>query len=760
MPAPSRKVLLLRVALLVCCAALIALSVHLLVLDREIRTRFAGARWALPAQVFASPIDLYPGMPMARDVLVRELDRLGYRRLRSADAPGSYALQDDGLDLHVRGFRFWDGPQPPMRLALRWKGGALERIVGPDGRERTLARLDPMLIGSIHAAHGEDRVLVSIDEVPSLLVDTLVAVEDRRFYEHHGVDPLAIARAAVANLRAGRVVQGGSTLTQQLVKNFFLSSERSYWRKFNEALMALLLELHYDKREILEAYLNEVYLGQDGERAIHGFGLASRFYFSKPLNELLPHEIALLVGLVKGASYYNPRRNPERARQRRDLVLEQMHEAGLIDAETLARARRMPLGVTPVRRGGVERYPAFVDLVRRQLRAQYREEDLTREGLRIFTSLDPRIQDLAEARLRADLDALERARRMPADSLEGAVVVLAVDGGAVLALVGGRDVRFAGFNRALDARRPIGSLAKPFVYLTALMRPARFHPVTPLRDEPVVVQMPNGTRWAPSNFDGEFHGRVPMYEALAYSYNLATVNLGLEVGADAVARVMRLAGAPRTPEPLPSLFLGATGMSPLDVAGMYQTLAAGGWHAPPQAIREVTTREGQPLQRFGLQVRRTLPEAQVFQLNWMLEQVMIFGTGRAAMTRLPASLRLAGKTGTTDDFRDSWFAGYGADRLAVVWIGRDDNAPTGLTGASGALRVWSGLIGDIGVRSLDPLEPEDITFVLVDPDTGLVAVDDCPRALAVPFVAGYAPDEPAPCARQRGPLQWFRDIFE
>ncbi len=756
---PTRK-LLINALLLALCAGFVALSLHLLLLDRQIRQRFAGARWALPAQVYAAPMDLYPGAPLSREMLQRELQRLGYRALREASVPGSYALRDGALHLHTRPFHFWDGMQAPARLLLYFDGPSLASIRSADeDRALSLARLDPMPIGSIHTAQGEDRVLVRIEDVPPLLPAGLILVEDRDFRHHIGLDFSAIVRAALANLRAGHVVQGGSTLTQQLVKNFFLDGKRRWSRKFNEALMALLLELHYDKDEILEAYLNEIYLGQDGGRAIHGYGLASRFYFNKPLNELLPHEIALLIGLAKGASYYNPRRSPERALARRNLVLDILHQGGLLDAAATARAKAQPLGVTPVRRGGVERYPAFVDLVRRQLRAQYRDEDLTREGLRIFTTLDPRIQDLTEGRVRTELDALERGRRLPGGSLEAAAIVSSVEGSGVLALVGGRDVRFNGFNRALDARRPIGSLAKPFVYLTALMQPERYSALTPIDDEPIRLTLPNGDVWEPKNFDETAHGRVPLYEALVRSYNLATVRLGLDLGVERVAEMMRRAGLAERPRALPSLTLGATGLTPLEVAGMYSTLAAAGFHSPLQAIREVTTREGRPLQRFGLEVQRALPEAQVYILNWMLEQVMIFGTGRSALGRLPASLRLAGKTGTTDGFRDSWFAGYGADRMAVVWVGRDDNRPTGLTGASGALRIWSGLMADLDVRSFDPLVPPGVETVLVDPDSGLRADEGCRRSLLVPFVRGHAPRERAPCAGGTRPWQWFRDIF-
>ena len=758
----TRRARLLSVLFIIASVGLIGLCWHLIHLDGVIRTHFAGVRWALPAQVYAAPLELYPGLQLDRDELVHELERLGYRRLRKAQGPGTYSMDARSVDLETRYFHFWDGPQSSAQYRLQFGDGRINSVIDRVSRNPVaLTRLDPMPIGSIHPAHGEDRVLVRLADVPPLLPAGLILVEDRQFYEHFGVDLSSIARAAWANLRAGRVVQGGSTITQQLVKNFFLSSRQTWARKANEALMAILLELHFSKNEILEAYLNEIHLGQDGGRAIHGFGLASHFYFSKPLSELHAGEFALLVGLAKGASYYNPRRHPKRAQARRDLVLRLFADAKLISQQDYQQLIKLPLGVTPLRRGGVERYPAFVELVRRQLKGQYRDEDLTHEGLRIFTTLDPRAQEALETRIVEELPVLERSKQLPKDALESAGVVSSVESGEVMALVGGRDVRFAGFNRALDARRPIGSLAKPFVYLAALAQPQHYNLLSPLQDLPVEVHLPHGAVWRPENYSKESHGEVPLYLALANSYNQATVNLGLEVGVDAVMEGLRRAGLSSAPDPLPSAFLGAVDMSPLDVAQIYSTLAAAGYRTPLKAIREVLTQDGTPLQRYPLQVRQSLPEGPVFLLNWVLEQVMIFGTGRSAYSVVSPAIRLAGKTGTTDDFRDSWFAGYGGDRLAVIWVGRDDNKPAGLTGASGALRVWSRVMRDLKVRSFDPLQPSTVNFELTDPVSGLLADDGCAQALSVPYIQGMAPADYAPCARRGEPrvLDWFRDLL-
>jgi penicillin-binding protein 1B len=640
-------------------------------------------------------------------------------------------------------------------------GSGVEAVYDRDAKQpRTLVRLDPMLIGSIYPTAGEDRALVKLDEVPPLLPAGLIHIEDRNFEDHFGIDPKAILRAAWANVRARRTVQGGSTITQQLVRNFFLTLERSWARKITEAFMELLLEAHYSKHEILEAYLNEVHLGQDGGRAIHGFGLASQFYFNKPLAELQPQEIALLVAVVKGPSFYNPRRNPERARERRDLVLNMLHQAGYLDEKEHAAAVKRPLGIVGGTGGNVTRYPAFVDLVRRQLVGQYADEDLTHEGLRIFTTLDPRAQELLEKRILVGLPALEKARKIKEGTLEGAGVITSVEDGKVLALVGGRQVRFPGFNRALDARRPIGSLAKPFVYLAALMQPERYGLGTIIQDEPVALKMAHGVTWEPQNYDKTAHGAMPLFYALSQSYNLATVNLGLDVGVNNVREMFRAAGMIEDPPALPSLFLGAVELAPVEVAQLYNTLAASGYRAPLLAIREVMTQDGQPLTRYTLRVRQTLPEAPVFLLNWALEQVMLNGTGASAYAYLPPDMRLAGKTGTTDELRDSWFAGYGEDRTIVIWVGRDDNQPAGLTGTSGALQIWAPLVRDLGMKGFNPEVPPGVESVLTDADNGLRADESCASAVAIPYVEGHAPEDYSSCASWTAPFHWFKRILK
>jgi penicillin-binding protein 1B len=745
---------------------LLFFTLFLVKLDGEVRSKFAGVRWVLPAQVYAAPLEVYPGATLHLEQLRHELDRLGYRAADDLTGPGTYIAGKDSLRIDARAFAFWDAAQPEQRVEVRGDDNGISglRVMGSD-QALDLLRLDPMLIGSIYPSHGgEDRVLVKLSDVPPLLPQTLLLVEDRDFYNHGGVSLRGILRAAFANVRAGHPVQGASTITQQLIKNLFLSNERTLKRKITEASMAVLLERHVSKDEILEAYLNEVDLGQDGPRAVHGFGLASQFYFSKPLNELEPHEIAMLVAIVKGPTQYNPRRAVKLVTDRRNLVLKLMAEAGDITPDEYQSAIQKPLGVTSGPGSGAARYPAFVDLVRRQLAGLYQEQDLTSEGLRIFTTLDPRVQEALETRITADVPELEKSRRMAEGTLEGAGVVTSVEGGEVLAAVGGRDARYAGFNRAIDTRRPIGSLAKPFTYLTALEQPDKFNLQTPLDDALIDVPLPNGQVWSPKNYDRQQHGAVPLYMALAKSYNLATVHLGLDVGIEAVRKTFAAAGFDDVP-PVPSIFLGAVDMSPLDVAQIYSTLAASGYRTPLLAIRAVLTQDGKPLSRYAFKLEHTLPEGPVYLTAWAMRKVIELGTAHWATTVLPAGQIYAGKTGTTEDLRDSWFAGFGSDRVAVIWVGRDDNKPTGFEGATGALRVWGKLMHDLDAKGIEPLPPAEVQELPTDPESGLLADAGCPAAINVPYLQGSAPQQYAPCANQsksnpQNPPNWLQRIFQ
>ena len=736
---------------------LLAFAAWLLYLNWQITSRFEGRRWDLPARVYARPLELYAGLELTAAALEQELARLGYREVSGRPSrPGSYGRRGDALELVTREFRYWDELAPPAAVSLRFADGRLE-AVDVAGQDTAIVRLDPLMVGSIFPAHGEDRLVVTPEQVPELLRQALVAVEDRRFSEHPGVDLRALGRAALANLRAGAVTQGGSTLTQQLVKNYFLDNRRTLGRKLTEALMALLLERHYDKAEILNAYVNEIYSGQDGRRAIHRFGLESQFWFSRPLAELELHQLALLVALVRGPGWYDPTAHPERARARRDLVLGLLAEAGHITEAERARAAGRPLDTWDRERAGASYYPGYLALVRAELGEQYRPEDLSRQGLNIFTSLDPRVQASAERRLAERLDALDE--RQPERRLAGAVVVTAPQSGDVLALVGDRRAGYEGFNRALAARRPVGSLIKPVVYLAAL-ETGRYTLASRIEDAPIELELPNGTRWAPRNFSGEPAGPVTLLRALAESLNLATVGLGLDVGVERVAALLERIGPGPAPAALPSLLLGAVELTPFEVAFVYGTLANGGFRVPPRAVRSVVAANGVPLVRFPVELRQAVEPALVYQLNQALLVAMQRGTGRA--TTLP--LATAGKTGTSDDFRDSWFAGFSGDRLAVVWIGYDDFAPTGLSGASAALPVWQDIMADVAERPYAPPLPRALEARRVDYYSGAPVGRGCASGLVLALPAGTELDRRGGCAERRGlaerTLEWLNDVLD
>ncbi len=706
-------------------------------LDLRVRSQFESKRWAVPARLYSRALEVYPGAELSADGVEDELRAAGYRPARDLSRPGSYRRRGSRIEVATRAFRFWDGEEPARRLVVDFSGGRVNAL-RDSGRALAVTRLEPAVIGRIYPLHHEDRILVRLEDVPPLLLRALVAVEDRTFFQHHGLSARGIARALVANIRAGAMVQGASTITQQLAKNLFLSHERSLWRKLNEAAMALLLEARYTKEAILEAYVNEVFLGQHGRRAIHGFGLAARYYFGRPVGELDVRELTLLVALVRGASYYDPRRHPERAKKRRNLVLDLLADRGLVSDATARRTKRTGLGVSARPSPASSPYPAFVDLVRRQLRRDYREADLRAAGLRIFTTLDRRTQRAAEDALRTELRSLEAKGRGRA-GLQGAVTVTSVPHGEVLALVGDRRPRHAGFNRALDATRPIGSLVKPAVYVAALEQPRRYSLASALEDTPVRVSGRRGEVWTPKNYDGRVHGRVALYTALAHSYNLATVRLGMGLGLDRVAATLRRIGVARPVEAYPSMLLGAFELSPLEVTGMYQTLASGGFRTPLRAIREVTTARGRPLARYGLDIVQAVDPDANYLLVQGLKAVLRHGTARGAYRRLPPALQLAGKTGTTDGLRDSWFAGFGGDRLAVVWLGRDDNRPAGLTGAGGALKVWSALMLRLGPAPLDSPPPAHLEWRWTDLERVLITDRSCPGTVRLPFIKGSRP---------------------
>ena len=731
---------------------------YLIYLDAVIQSKFEGKRWQVPAKVYSRPLEIFTGAAVSRDQLIFELRQLHYRRKPDAAQlrPGSYAVVDENIHFHTRGFDFWDGEENASQVVAHFNGSEIRDVV-VNGQGDEIARLEPVVVGGIYPAHNEDRILVTLDQVPSALVGALLAVEDRDFYDHWGVSLKGIARAVFANLRAGGLRQGGSTLTQQLVKNFYLTSERTLTRKVNEALMAVLLDFHYEKDDILGAYLNEVYLGQAGQRAIHGFGLASLFYFGVPLRELEVEQIALLVGLVKGPSWYDPRRNPERALERRTQVLMQMVEQGVMGQGEFDRVKDKPLGVIEKPVYQDERYPAFMNLVRQQLQQDYRDEDLRSEGLRIFTTLDPYIQQQTQQAVESHLRHIERGYGAKYAALQSAAIFTSANTGEVVALVGDKNPAFKGFNRALNAYRPIGSLIKPAVYLAALEQ--GYTLATLVKDEPIEVSRPNQPVWRPENFEKQSHGEVLLMQALANSYNQATARVAMDIGIERVAAMVERLGVDKDLPIVPALSLGAVSLSPYEVATLYQTFAAGGFYTPLRAIRSVLDGNGEPLQRYGIDVERRIDPGYNYLMTTALQEVVRQGTAKTAQQYLPESLQLAGKTGTSDEQRDAWFAGWSGNYLGVVWVGFDDNLATQLTGATGALPIWAQTMSRLPQQPLEPVTPESVVWHWIDAREMALSKPHCDGAVYVPLLRNTVPDKRATCSETGRVFNWIRNLF-
>ncbi len=702
--------------------AALAAAGYVLYLGVSVTRTFEGRRWTLPAQVYAAPLELYAGLALTPADLTHELERLHYRRVTQLERPGTYRVNGERIDVALRPARFADETRDAQLLSIYAGAGAIVSLKDAAGHDVPVIRLEPLLIGSIFPSHGEDRIVLTPQEVPPLLPAALKAVEDRRFDSHRGVDPQAILRALWVDARAGQIEQGGSTLTQQLVRSYFLSSRQTLGRKLREAVMAVALDAHFTKDDLMNAYINEIFLGQDGNRAIHGFGLASQFYFGKPLGELDLPEIALLVAVVRGPSYYDPRRHADRVLARRNLVLKELAEQHVVSEADAAAAARTPLGVTPRPAGAY--YPAYLDFVRRTLRRDYHDEDLTQAGLAIYTSLEPRAQDAAERSLERELARLDHLKRHGGEGLEGAVVVTTPQSGDVIAIVGGRDVGYDGFDRALDARRAMGSLVKPFIYLAAL-ESGRYNAATIVQDQPVDLKLAGGKHWRPENFSRDVNGPVPVVRALAESLNLATVGVGLDLGLPKVAETLARFGLDPPPEQLPAMLLGAVNVTPLEAAQLYNGLANGGFRNPLRAVRAVIGAGGKAVKAFPVQVTQVATPESVYQLDRLLVEVMDRGTGRAAHAILPAQFVVGGKSGTSSDYRDSWFAGFSGSDLTVVWVGYDDNAPTGFTGSAGALPVWAHIMADLGGSSWSAPMPDGVVDMQIEYGTGLRVLPGC-----------------------------------
>ena len=740
--------------------ATLILSFYTVYLNSIIKDKFEGRRWSIPARVYARTLEVYPGLKITVKQFERELQLAGYRKDKQSSTQGSFSRHGRRIELVSRQFDFPDGEEPSHKLRIQFNTSSISSIYDRQKQKKvSLTRLDPALIGSIHPKLHEDRLLLSQEDIPQKLRDTLVAVEDRNFYQHYGVDPKGISRALWTNIKAGSTVQGGSTLTQQLVKNYFLTRERSLVRKFNEAIMSLILEYHYSKEEILTAYINEVYLGQDGQRAVHGFALASEYYFKRPIAQLSQSQFALMVGMVKGPSYYNPRKHKARAEKRRNTVLKIMLNQGLIKQNQYEKSISSGLGISHHRSLSQSPFPAFLDSVKNQLKVNYNQEDLTDKGLKIFTTLDPKVQWAAENALSSQIKNMNKKL---AKHLQGAVLVSHRDSAEVLAIVGGKNSREGDFNRAVNARRPIGSLIKPAIYLTAFEQGYTLSSL--LNDKSFSAKSVKGKLWRPKNFDKKEHGLVPLHVALAKSYNLSTARLGMKIGVDKVLNTIRKLGVETDALPYPAVLLGSLTLSPIQVSQMYQTLADQGFYSPLHTILSVQDENNDTLQQNPVRVERRIDESLVYLVNANLQEAVSMGTGKGLSRYVPAHYNIAGKTGTTNELRDSWFAGFGNNLVAVVWLGRDDNKPAGLTGSSGALKVWGKMMKDLDPGILEQNQPENIKWFWLDSMNQLKLTGRCHNAEFLPFIKGTEPKNTVNCAdgkfNEKSKTNWLKRLFQ
>ena len=690
----------------------VLIAIYGVYLDQKIRSRIDGKVWQLPAAVYGRMVNLEPDMSISKNEMVKLLQATQYRQVTKMTRPGEFTVQAKSIEMIRRPFDFPDSKEGQVRARLTFDGDRLETIENMDNdRQFGFFRLDPRLITMLSSANGEQRLFVARNGFPDLLVDTLLATEDRHFYEHDGISLYSIGRAVLANLTAGRTVQGASTLTQQLVKNLFLSSERSYWRKANEAYMAVLMDARYSKDRILELYMNEVYLGQSGDNEIRGFPLASLYYFGRPVEELSLDQQALLVGMVKGASIYNPWRNPKLALERRNLVLRLLQQQQVIDQELYDMLSARPLGVQP--RGGViSPQPAFMQMVRQELQSKLGDKVKDLSGVKIFTTFDSVAQDAAEKAAVEGIPALKKQRKL--SDLETAMVVVDRNTGEVRAMVGGAEPQYAGYNRAMQARRSIGSLAKPATYLTALSQPNLYRLNTWIADAPISLRQPNGQVWSPQNDDKQFSGQVMLVDALTRSMNVPTVNLGMALGLPAIVDTWQKLGVSKDQlHPVPAMILGALNLTPIEVAQAFQTIASGGNRAPLSALRSVIAEDGSVLYQSFPQAERAVPAQAAYMTLWTMQQVVQRGTGRQLGAKYPG-LHLAGKTGTTNNNVDTWFAGIDGREVVITWVGRDNNQPTKLYGASGAMSIYQRYLANQSPVPLNLVAPEDIVDMGVD----------------------------------------------
>ncbi len=698
-----------------------------------------------PLLIYGASFLLQPGLSIEEARLKERLDRLGYHQVvGEIKSPGDYRISPEYLDIYLHDYP--DGHRQAFPLRLILEEGRIAQVLSLAQNEEVFpVSLEPPLLSGVLGKSRQVREWVPIASIPRQVSNAVLAIEDHRFYSHPGIDPIAMARAAWTNLKSGQVVQGGSTITQQLAKNLYYSPQRTFVRKLKESLAALILELKYGKDEILESYLNEIYLGQTGAVSIYGVGEAADRYFGKPLQGLSNAETALLVGLIKGPNTYSPVKAPILAKQRRDVVLRRLRDEGHLSEQEWKEAVDSPVQVA-LSQESLTDAPYFVDYLLRQS-----EESLggaLPPGAKVMTTLDPVMQRIAEDSLQAGLKRLESSYQFlkrKKETLQGALVVLDPKTGGILAMAGGRDYRLSQFNRAVQARRQPGSLFKPFVYLAAFeaSREAAIEAVTPaslVMDAPVSFDSGTGS-WSPQNYDRQFRGNVTVRTALEQSLNVPTVRIAQSVGTHRITQLVRDLGIRSPLEENLSIALGTSEVSLLEITAAFGAIAQGGLVVPPTPIRSVIAPTGEPLWHAIIERHQAASPQSAYLVTALLKGVVERGTAARAKAMGLQGI-VAGKTGTTDDYRDAWFVGYTPDLVIGVWVGFDDGSDLRLTGAQAALPIWTDFARQV-IPSNSPNFPIPTEVITrdVDPQTGQLATSECPEVVSEVFIEGTEPTD-------------------
>src|SRR4051794_17253391 len=728
--------------------------------------RFEIRRLSLPTRIFADYLPLRSGDALQTDDLLDKLIRLGYRETPSVAQPGEFTQSKGALDIFAREFTHPSGHYPAQRVHVTFKGNAIDTVT-PDN-----AALEPELLTSILSEQLENRRPAQLSQIPKSLQDAVVVTEDIRFWHHPGVDPFGVIRALFTNVRAGGVAQGGSTLTQQLVKNYYLTSERTLKRKVVEAFMAVILDAKYSKQEILEAYLNDIYLGRNRSISIMGVGEAARFYFGKPISEINVAESALLAGMIRSPNNYAPFNNPQKALSRRATVLGLMLNNKKIDRPTYDQAMATPLPPRPFRqRSGLSSIPYYVDRVLQEMARDYGIKDVKGRGLQIYTAIDLNAQDTAARTVEAGLSAPAkggRRLRRPGQPLQGAIIHVDVPTGEIRALIGGRNYDLNQFNRALNSKRQIESLVKPFVYATAFepsLSNQNITPATLVSDTRFVLKRRFSADWSPRNYEDVYHQTVTVAEALEQSLNSASVRIGLACGLDPIVRTAHTLGIVSDIDSKnPSMLLGAVDLAPIEMADAFSTIARVGSRVPLHAVKFVTDDKGR-LVSAGDEIKpvQVFPARDMYILLNVMKGVVDRGTAAGARS-MGFRLVAAGKTGTTNDKRDAWFIGFTPKALTLTWLGFDDNAPTGLSGGTGAVPIWTRFMQAVmaGQPNVDFAPPEGVVTAQIDETSGGLAAPTCPPRSVAPVALKSGPRPGSPCpwhSPQAAPAPAF-DQFE